>query len=148
MEASIYNPAWEQAKPVMSAALASIAAAILSHGLAIGEIEETGDEEFSLVASVNLDDVAIGYVDFTLHDGDVHGEAGFSVSLKWEGARGELGAHRWAPYNYTEKAFVDDVAEILRRIEQDLGAAAVANQVATDLLYLATPDYLAGLKQD
>lgn len=148
MEASIYNLAWEQAKPLMSAALASIAAAIQSHGLVLGEIEETGDEEFSLVASVNLDGLAIGYVDFTLHDGDVHGDAGFSVSLKLEGARGELVAHRWAPFNYTDQAFVDDVAEILRRIEQDLDAAAIANYVATDLLSLATPDYIASLKQN
>lgn len=148
MDASIYNSAWEQAKPLMAAALASIAAAIQSHGLVLGEIDETGDEEFSLVASVSLDGAAIGYVDFTLHDGDVHGDTGFSVSLKWEGARGELATHRWAPYNYTDNAFVDDVAEILRRIEQDLDAAAVSNQVVTDLLSLATPDYLAGLKQD
>lgn len=148
MEESIYNPAWEQAKPHMSAALASIAEAIQSHGLVLGEIEEAGDEEFSLVASVNLDGVAIGYVDFTLHDGDVHGDAGFSVSLKWEGAQGELAAHRWAPFNYTDQAFVDDVAEILRRVEQDLDAVAVANHVATDLLSLATPDYISGLKQN
>lgn len=140
METEIYTAAWDQAKPKMMIVMASIATALLHHGLAMGEINESGDEEFCLSAGVLKDGEAIGYMSFTLHDGDVHGEEGFGVSLTWEGSQGELTAHRWSPYAYTEISFVLDIAEILRRIDEDLDVTTAVDFAVTDLLGLAEPE--------
>lgn len=137
METEIYTAAWDQTKPLMTSTLASIATALGNYGLALGGIEESGDEEFSLIASVLKDSSAIGYMTFTLHDGDVHGEEGFGTTLSWEGSQGELAAHRWAPFAHTDDAFNEDIAEILRRITEELDVSVVVEYAVTDLLDLS-----------
>ncbi len=137
MDYESYNAAWGVISPLMLKRLEELSDVFGEHSVSMTEPRQSGDEEWSHSVELMRDGEVIASLDFTLHDGDVYGEEGFSTSLTWSAADGDLPAHRWAPYVYTPEAFSQDLAEIQRRIERELDPGIICATVMADLLVLA-----------